>query len=84
MDVESLPDVVGSGDYRRSLTALRDHLALACAEAEVRELAPLARQLALVLKELDELKEPGVSVVSNIRARSDARRLAAAPDSDSA
>jgi hypothetical protein len=32
-----------------------------------------------VLKELDEMREPEASVVSDIRARA-ARRLAAAPD----
>lgn len=51
----SLSAVVGEGDRRRSLEAMRDALAVAMAQAEPREMASLANQLRQVLRELDEL-----------------------------
>jgi hypothetical protein len=51
----SLSSVVGEGDRRRSLEAMRDALAIAMSQAEPREMAPLANQLRQVLRELDEM-----------------------------
>src|SRR5947207_2331981 len=45
-------------DRRERLEALRDRLTQAVAEAGTRDLAPLARQLTLVLAELDGLNGP--------------------------
>lgn len=73
MSSELFAGEVKSGDYRRGLVALRDRLAAACVDAEPRELAPLARQLALVLRELDGLTVPKGSVVDDLRARRVAR-----------
>lgn len=55
MPGEPLSEIVAAGDRRDSLEALRDVLALTIETAGARELAPLARQLALVLKEIAEL-----------------------------
>ncbi len=52
-------EAVGSGDRVVSLRALRDVLAASIAAAESpRDVAPLARQLSLVLAEIDDLVPP--------------------------
>jgi hypothetical protein len=78
LDSDGLPGVVATGDYRRSLEALRDHLAACLVSVEPSFAAPLARQLSLVLDRLEEL--PNVerkSASDDLRARRAARRSAA-------
>jgi hypothetical protein len=45
-------DEIASGDQRRALEVLRDHLAVALDQAEERYVASLARELQAVLKQL--------------------------------
>ena len=78
-DSEGLIGEVGSGDRRRGLVALRDVLAVSIAEAEPDKRAPLARQLALVLKEIDELPAVrGASSLDQLASRRAARSPRAA------
>lgn len=64
MDAGGFAGEVCSGDRRRGLEALRAVLAASIECCEPREVAPLARQLQLVMKDLDEL--PAVKEVSFI------------------
>ena len=74
----SLPEVVAAGDRRASLEALRDHLARLLESAE-RDHAAIARQLTVVLREIDELPNPAEeSKVDDIQARRAARLAKAA------
>ena len=62
-----LESVVGTGDYRASLEALRDTLAAGIAGAGERQLihlAPLAKQLADVMRTLAEMPVPGAAADS--------------------
>lgn len=69
----SLPEVVAAGDRRASLEALRDHLARLLETTE-RDHAAIARQLTIVLREIDELPNPAEeSKVDEIQARRAAR-----------
>ena len=81
---KSFDEQIAAGDYRAQLVALRDHLASALAVAEVREMAPIARQLQVVLKALDDLKVPAASRVDEIARRRDERRRTAAALPDQA
>jgi predicted DNA-binding helix-hairpin-helix protein len=76
---EPLLPVVADGDYRRSLEALRDRLAAGIDRATDRQLihlAPIARQLADVLRAIEELPdEAKADAVDDIAARR-ARRIA--------
>lgn len=68
----SLREVVAAGDRRASLIALRDELAKRLQDAD-RDVAPISRQLLLVLRELDQLPTPAeeskVDELANRRAR---------------
>ena len=60
--VGALTGVVGGGNYRASLEALRDRLAAGidgASERQLIHLAPLSKQLADVLRLLEELPVPG-------------------------
>ncbi len=57
-----LVSAVASGDRRASLEALRDHLAAALVDVDARYKAPLAKQLADTMRELDGIRD--VKVVS--------------------
>lgn len=63
---------------RAGLTAIRDHLASALAEAPVDKAAPLAKQLTETIRELESLAEPKGSTVDDLQARRAARRQAGA------
>jgi hypothetical protein len=73
---DSLPDVLATGDYRRSLEAIRDRLAGELSDAVGRDVAPVAKELRTVIAEIERL--PGgerVSKVDELAARR-ARRIA--------
>lgn len=72
---KSLPDVVRGGDRRASLEALRDWLALQLETAE-RDQAALARQLTVVLREIDELPNPAAESKLDDLANKRAIRIA--------
>lgn len=78
--VKSLPEVVADGDRVASLTALRDELARRLVSAE-REVPAIARQLLLVLRELDELQPPASESKLDDLANRRAARLSAAQSS---
>lgn len=74
-----LSGVVAEGVRRASLEALRDVLARNIEDAEPGQVAALARQLALVLKEIDELPAPkGASSLDQLASRRAARSPRAA------
>lgn len=78
-DSERLSDVVDAGDRRQSLEALRGVLARNIEHAEPGQVAALARQLALVLKEIDELPAAkGASSLDQLASRRAARKPRAA------
>lgn len=78
-DVERLSDVVVAGVRRSSLTALRDVLARTIEDAEPGQVAALSRQLALVLKEIDELPAAkGSTSLDQLASRRAARKPRAA------
>ena len=56
----ALPATVASGDRRASLQAVRDHLAAALVEVDPRYKAPIAKQLADTMRELDGLADAKV------------------------
>ena len=69
-----LSSAVGGGDYRASLEALRDRLAAGIDGASDRQLvhlAPLAKQLADVLKTLADLPVPDAAADSVESAQTD-------------
>lgn len=73
-----LPDVVASGDRRKSLEAIRDHLATNLVDAEGREIASIAKELRAVMAEIYSL--PGAregSASDDLAAKRAARRAAA-------
>lgn len=72
--VKTMVDVVAEGDRRTALVALRDHLASRLLVAE-RDVAPLARQLTEVLRQIDELPAPETeSKLDDLAGRRAARR----------
>lgn len=65
-----LSDTVAAGDHRASLEALRDHLASALEMADVDKKAPLAKQLADVLRDLSTMPAAkGRSSLDDLAAR---------------
>ena len=71
---------VASGDRREALLALRDELARRLADAD-RDVAPLARQLTIVLRDIEQLPVPGEkSRVDDLAKRRAQRRTAANRD----
>lgn len=62
-------DGLASDDLRESLTALRDVLIASIEAAEPKEVAPLSRQLAQVLKDLDALPGQEESKLDDLRDR---------------
>ena len=75
--VKTMPEVIAEGDLRAALIALRDHLAARLQVAE-RDAAPLARQLADVLRQIDELPAPETeSSLDDLAGRRAARRATA-------
>lgn len=67
---EGLADVVAAGDYRDSLEALRDHIARSLESVDPDKRAPLAKQLAEVLRELANLPAAkGRSSLDDLAAR---------------
>ena len=69
-----------SGDRREALLALRDELARRLVDAD-RDAAPLARQLTIVLREIEQLPMPGAkSRVDDLAKRRAVRRTAANRD----
>lgn len=88
--VDTVPDAAASGDRRRALEALRDRLAqevervadegfcFTCKRGSS-SVAPNAKLLADVLKQLDDLPEAeGTSVVDDLAARRAERKARAA------
>lgn len=74
-----LIEIVATGDRRGSLEAIRNLLAARLPYAPPREVAPMARQLVDVIRELDELPDGEVaSVVDDLAAARAARRAAVA------
>ena len=65
-----------SGDRREALLALRDELARRLVDAD-RDAAPLARQLTIVLREIEQLPVPGEKSRVDDLAKLRARRRAA-------
>lgn len=78
MAEQSLPQVVATGDRKKSLEAIRDHLALNLADAEGREIASIAKELRAVMAELYSLPgEREGSKSDDLAARRAARRAKA-------
>lgn len=74
-----LADVVAAGDRSESLRALRDFLARSLSSVEPDKAAPLAKQLADVLRELDGLPQvKEANPVDDLASRRASRRSAAA------
>ena len=67
-------DSLASGDLRESMTALRDVLIGRILGAEPKETAPLAKQLAEVLKTLDGLPGEEKSDLDDLRDAREKRR----------
>ena len=72
-----LPEVVANGDLRKSLEAIRDRLATELEAAPSRDCAPLAKQLAQVLHDLDGLPGEEKSDLDDLQAKRAARRASA-------
>lgn len=69
---------VESGDRAKSLEQLRDFLAARLEMAEDdRVIAPLAKQLAEVMRELEQIKPAQVTVVDDLQRQREKRRKAA-------
>ena len=69
---------VGSGDRYRALVALRDRLAGDLEGLDARYVAPLAKQLADVIREIDSLPQSReASTVDDLASKRAARRAAA-------
>lgn len=79
-EVATLDEAAASGDRRQALEALRDYLAATLADTDdVKAVAPIAKQLADVLREIDGLSDSKEgSVVDDLAARRAARRADAA------
>lgn len=76
----SLPVTVAAGERRKSLEALRDHLAVTIDLAAPENVAALAKQLREVLRELDELPVPEETNPADALARRRAARRRTAPE----
>jgi hypothetical protein len=74
---DGLAKVVAAGDRRASLEALRDFLAARLEAVDPDKTAPLAKQLADVLRELSTLAVPKGSKVDDLAAKRAARRSGA-------
>jgi hypothetical protein len=75
---DDLPAVVARGDRRESLRAIRDRLADELQHAEGRDVAPIAKQLTEVIREIDALPNAAeVSEVADLAKRRESRRKAA-------
>lgn len=71
-----LVSAAATGDRRATLLALRDELARRLVDAD-RDAAPLARQLTIVLREIEQLPVPGEkSRVDDLAKRRASRRAA--------
>lgn len=81
MDGSSLPEVVATGDRRKSLEAVRDHLAARLIDAGTREAAAIAKELRNVMAELYSLPGEREGSKSDELADRRARRRAAAAGS---
>jgi len=74
-----LVEIVQEGDRRKSLEAIRDHVARELGYAEGRDVAALAKQLADVIRELDGLPDANRgSAVDDLANKRAARRAKAA------
>lgn len=72
--MSDLPVVVSSGDRRAALVAVRDELARRLVDCDERVAASLARQLVLVLRDLDSIPSPAVeSKVDDLASKRAAR-----------
>lgn len=70
----TVASTAATGDRKATLEALRDHLAASIDDVDVRYVAPLAKQLADVLRELSELDVGGKgSTLDDLAARRAAR-----------
>lgn len=76
--MSDLQKVVAEGDHRKSLIALRDHLAGELIVAEGRDKAPLVRELRAVLAEIDAIPTLREGSVVDSLATEHADELAAA------
>jgi hypothetical protein len=75
----SFAQVAATGDMRKTLEALRDHLAFKLDRADPAVAAQIAGQLRQVLKDLQALPAPkGGSKRDEAREKREARRVAAA------
>lgn len=83
MSESGLVKAVKTGNYRASLEALRDRLAVELGDASGSAVAALGKQLADVLRVLDGMTEPEVSVSDDIAAQR-AKRRRGADTSDAA
>ncbi len=75
-----MPDLVeaaASGDRRRTLEQLRDYLARSLMDVEPKNAAPLAKQLADVVRELNEMPATEANELDEL-ARQRAARVAGA------
>jgi hypothetical protein len=80
MKTTGLVAAAASGDRREALLALRDELARRLVDAD-RDAAPLARQLTIVLEQIDALPVPGESSrVDELAKRRASRRKTANRD----
>lgn len=71
----SLSDEIRSGDRRRGLVAMRDHLAALMESADANVVAQIAARLQSVLDAIDALPaESGVSKTDEVRRKREARR----------
>lgn len=77
----TLPEIVATGDRRKSLEAVRDHLARNLVDAEGREVATIAKELRNVMAELYSLPGEREGSKSDELAERRARRRAAAQGS---
>ena len=77
-EVGALLAAAQSGDRQQTLMVLRDLLALRLEEAPPTALAPMAKQLADILRQLDESGQQGGDVVDEFSARRQARMSDAA------
>lgn len=74
----AIAPVVSAGDYRRGLEAIRDRLAAGIDGASPRQLihlAPLAKQLADIMRVLDEMPDENAPADSVETAQEDVQRI---------
>lgn len=74
-DAPTIAEAAATGDHLQTLIALRDKLARSLdMSTQARDTASLARNLQLVLKEIDGMPKPEVSVADEFAEKSKARR----------